>query len=268
MSHPRTLPPGTPRAGTVRPRSVRRGTMCDAAGVWRRWRLAVDADEVLRAEGADAAGLRARHSPAAAVADVAVRIGTPLLRPAIAWRRAAVAGHRHGALLLGPSSVRLSGDSLVRNLHGACNVVAMLCTVGGEVEAEVSRRFGTQPALALDLDTLASVAFQRLVSAARQKVAADAERLGLQVGPPISPGQGGWPLAIGQRQLFALVDGAVIGVRASASGMMEPRKSCSLLLGVGADLGCARSPCEDCELSARCTFRHLDETDRAPGAAR
>ena len=73
-----------------------------------------------------------------------------------------------------------------------------------------------------------------------QQVDEQAEAEGLRTTVPLSPGLVGWPVASGQRQLFALVDAASAGVSLTEGYMMVPKKSTSLAIGIGPGRGARR----------------------------
>ena len=75
---------------------------------------------------------------------------------------------------------------------------------------------------------------------------------------PLNPGMIGWPLLEGQQQIFALVDTRSIGVSLHDSGLMEPVKSISLVVGLGRELGQAGRPCDYCAMHALCRYGKHD----------
>jgi hypothetical protein len=112
----------------------------------------------------------------------------------------------------------------------------------------------TEPALGLALDGLANAAVVALATARVDRIRAEAHARGWGTGIQLSPGMAGWPLERGQRTLFALLpaDGPV---RLSESGTMFPRKSLSMMVGVGSDLTVWASTCDLCSSRDRCRHR-------------
>lgn len=224
--------------------------------VLRSWPLHLDADAVLRAQGADPARLRARGSAAVAAAEEALAEGLPLLEPAVVCERLRVAGVQHRKLRLGDDGrLRVSGPLVGRHLGSAREVVAIVCTVGGALEGRVSERMANDPVRAYALDALGSAAVDQLGDLACARVEERAAADGLRTTMPLSPGLIGWPLDTGQRQLFALVDAEAIGVRLTAGSLMTPRKSTSLVIGVGAEVLRDGEPCDYCTLRETCSYR-------------
>ncbi len=83
-----------------------------------------------------------------------------------------------------------------------------------------------------------------------------AEAEGLRSTVPLSPGLVGWPVASGQRQIFALLDGSTAGVSLNAACMMSPEKSTSMVIGLGVEVDDAGESCDFCALAGTCRFRH------------
>jgi hypothetical protein len=213
----------------------------------------------LKAQGGDPARIRARRSSALQVAERALELSGPLLHPAVAWRFLPVVGLRHESLLL-EGSCRLTGSLVVENLAAAKEVVAVVCTLGPELEERASAFFSEDPALAVALDTVGSVALQRLAHCVREALPLLMGRADWQVGVALSPGAG-WALETGQRQLFALVDAGLIGVHLSPNSLMLPKKSTSFIVGAGSDMTSAGSPCDLCDLGENCRFRQFYESE-------
>ena len=203
--------------GRDRGRRLRRGRLERGAprersacrlSVNRDFKLCPDTDMVLRALGADPEVVRERRSPALSVAEQAVAEGRPLLSPVVVSESFEVEEFRHERLRL--ANGHLSGPLVAEHLHAARYVVLAVCCIGPGVEEAASRCFAEDPALAFGLDAFGSAAVDLLGQAVCQLVderaSADKERTSV----PLSPGLVGWPVADGQRQIFALLD-AVTG---------------------------------------------------------
>ena len=98
----------------------------------------------------------------------------------------------------------------------------------------------------------------KLIEGAHHIVEREAASLGWGVGAELAPGQlAGWAIDE-QKLLCGLLDVASIGVQVTASGMLVPQKSASVMVGIGPDYESAevRSPCEYCDLGETCRYRH------------
>jgi len=218
------------------------------------WELCPDLDSVLRSEGADPAVLRERGALAVAIAEEALAEGLGLLRPAAVAHAFAVSEFHHQRLELGGAGY-LAGPLVSTQLHRAQFVVVAICTVGPALEAAASKRLYEDPAMGVAIDAVGTAGVDLLATAVCERLGDEAEGHGLGATTPFSPGQVGWPLASGQAQLFGLVDASSIGVRLTEGYMMMPRKSSSLVVGIGEGLEHPGDPCDYCSMATTCRYR-------------
>ena len=229
------------------------------------WVLELEVDQILRGQGADPAVLRARRPALVGLAERAQQAGVPLLEPKVAYARLTARGLRHEHLML--DGGELQGALIAQHLGAAEQVVVMVCTIGGSLEAEVARQMDDDPVYALALDGLGSAAAEALAGMACHSFEHEAEARGWHASLPLSPGMIGWPVPEGQAQIFALLDPGDAGVRLTESGMMIPRKSLSLVLGLGQAMTTGESACSFCSLNATCRYQDHYPADPAPGRA-
>ncbi len=215
----------------------------------------LDTDAVLRAQGADSARLRARSPRLVSVAERALREGIVLLDPRLTCRFLGVRAREPGGIRLEDGGA-LSGSLVARHLCGSTAVAIVAATIGARLEARVSRAFGLDLPYALALDGLGSCAVQSLSLTVRSLVREVAARAGLRATVPISPGMEGWPLGEGQRELFRLLDAASCCVRLTEAGWMIPRKSLSMVFGLGAAVREDGEICDACAARDSCRRRH------------
>jgi len=217
------------------------------------WQLSITVDMVLRGQGADPVNIRQRQPRLVALAERAIAEGTPWLRPQIAFSILDVVEPQPGRVLLS-NGTELKGFGIVRKLAGAASVIAVVATLGSELERQIQLATQDQPAFALSLDGFGTAAIRALTTALRHFFA---EKAGgpLATTPPFYPGMRGWELAPAQTQLFSLVDASPIGVTLNSSFLMIPTKSVSMVIGVGTKLQPAAPPCEECGASSTCTHK-------------
>ncbi len=220
----------------------------------RRWALELDVDQILSAQGVDPASVRERSPALVAVAERALDEGRPLLAPQ-AVRRAFSIERRNGDTLQLAGGGSLCGTGLADLLDGADEVVVTVCTIGRTLEQQVSARLAGDPAFALALDGLGTAAVDALARAVCAEISVAATNRGLRATPPLSPGMIEWPLAEGQDQIFSLVDGRSIGVVLTASRLMIPRKSVSMVVGLGPRVVAGRGTCDVCHMRDTCRYR-------------
>jgi hypothetical protein len=222
--------------------------------VFRNWDLSLDVDMVLRGQGADPARLRERRSGAVAIAEQAVAAGAGLLQPAVVSETFAVGEFRHNQLRLAGGG-HLAGPLVAQHLHAAQSVVVAVCTIGPALEAATSERFADDPAFSVALDAFGSAAVELLAATMCQRADDQALAEGLLTTIALTPGLVGWPLAAGQRELFALVDAASVGVSLTEGYLMMPQKSTSLVIGIGADVERTGETCDYCSMATTCRHR-------------
>ena len=218
------------------------------------WELELDADMVLAAQGADPASVRRRSPALVETAERALRDGRALLTPIVVQRVLPV--ERRGAeeLILSGGG-RLTGAALGFRLRDAEEIVAAVCTIGPALEQRVSASLADDPVYALALDGVGTAAVGLLTRAVCAQVAAAAAVRRYRATPPLSPGMMGWPLAEGQDQLFSLVDARAAGVVLTASHLMIPCKSVSMVVGIGPCVAAGGEPCAWCDLQQTCRYR-------------
>jgi hypothetical protein len=209
---------------------------------------------VLRSLGADPEVVRRHQSTAVTIAEQAVAKGTGLLRPVVVSTSLPVAEFRHERVRL-VGGGHLSGPLVAEHLHAAQSVVVAVCSIGPALEEAASECFAEDPASSVALDALGSAAVDLLATAMCRRVDDKAAAEGLGTTVPLSPGLVGWPVASGQRQIFALLDAASAGVRLTEGYMMVPKKSTSMVIGIGPDVEHAGESCDYCSMATTCRYR-------------
>ena len=159
--------------------------------------------------------------------------------PAAPWLRAG--GERLHAPRLLPESGQLTAL--------ACAV----CTLGTRLEHRVTSLFAERRvSLAMALDDLGNELLFAASRRVQDRMLADASRRGLTMAGELRAGDPGLALEA-QGAVLRLARGELADVRLTESLMMHPRKSASMVLGVGIDLPPALwSRCDDCPQSDTC----------------
>ena len=228
--------------------------------VLRNWNLNLNADDILRAQGADPVTIRNRRPVLVEFAEWALKEGLPLLAPQVLFQQYPVKRMRHERLELDPQAVSigqvLTGKLIAQHLGPAQKVIAILCTIGPALEETASELMKTDPMLGWALDSLGSSAVEALALEACNYFEAKASEEGMQTSLPLNPGMIGWPVEEGQPQIFSLLDAREIGVSLTSGGQMQPRKSLSMILGVGREMGKAGRTCDYCSLSETCKYQN------------
>jgi hypothetical protein len=216
--------------------------------------LKISADDVLRAQGGDPAAIRSRRPAFADLAERALAEGLPLLQPRVTQRRLTVQRLIHEHLALAGGGI-LSGPLVRQHLASASEVVVMLCTIGPDLETRADEVMLGDMLYGLALDGVGSAAVEALAVTACHSVDQQAAEQGWRASVPINPGMVGWPVGEGQKQIFNILDAADKAVILTATGMMVPRKSLSMVLGLGANVRDSGSACDYCSMVDRCRYR-------------
>jgi len=223
--------------------------------VIRDWQLNIDADMVLRGQGADPAVIRARKPRLVDIAERAVQEGATLIAPAAVYRFAPIETLQHERLIL-TDGVPLTGSLIAQHLAPARYIAMIVCTAGAAIDERIAALMPRDPAYALALDGLGTAAVEALGAELCVRMEQDAARMGHCTSVPIGPGMVGWPVEVGQPQIFSNLDTAVIGVTLTESAQMIPRKSTSLVLGFAPTPFEAGTPCDFCALRNTCRYQH------------
>ena len=106
------------------------------------------------------------------------------------------------------------------------------------------------------LDGIGSAAVDSLVPEILRLVASEVSSRGYQISSPVNPGMPGFPLTE-QWNLLGLVSADEIGVRLTASGVLIPRKSTSMVIGIGPQMTkwTRAEVCARCGLRETCHYR-------------
>ncbi len=156
-----------------------------------------------------------------------------------------------------PERVSLEGNASVNGtllpstFPEAKELVAIVCTVGPELEKQVTEYSrGGETLRAMLLDGIGSAAVDTLIIEVCHQIAGEASGRGLQAGSPVAPGMPGLAITE-QRNILELAHAGEIGVSLTSSGIMVPRKSASMILALGPRM----KTWTQAEICARCNLR-------------
>ena len=218
------------------------------------WQLVIKPEMVLRAEGINPLRLGVRQPLFRTLARGAIADGMVWIHPRAAFRQLKIVERENESLLL-EGGKQLMGAGLSRRLIGAEVVLVAIATLGGELEQRIKKSRDQDLLFQMALDAFGTAALDELTSALTRHIHALAGECGLKATNPLYPGTKDWELSAAQSFIFALVDANSIGVRLNASCMMVPRKSVSMLFGLGAKVRPGKAPCAECEAASRCLHK-------------
>ena len=179
-----------------------------------------------------------------------------LLEPAAAYEVYGVADLTEQKLFMDSSPA--SHDSRPHSLlSGAREMAIAVCTIGPGLEKQVTEYTNHgEPLRAMLLDGIGSAAVDSLAEEVCKFIADEASSRGYEASSPVNPGMPGLPITA-QRRLLGLVPAQEIGVSLTSSGMMIPRKSVSMIIGIGPQMAkwTRAEVCARCHLKKTCPYR-------------
>jgi hypothetical protein len=187
----------------------------------------------------------------------AVEEANRLILPAIAWGWFGVEGVDHRRVRVGGVVLDLGKHSDL--MAAAQEAFVGIVTIGSRLEEHARELGGVGKALeSFVLGEAGVFAVGWLIQESHRMIEEEAARRGWHVGTELAPGQlAGWDISE-QKLIYGLLDAGSIGVTVTATGMLVPQKSASLMVGIGPDYTSAevRTPCEFCDLGDTCRWRH------------
>lgn len=169
-----------------------------------------------------------------------------------------VTGYKKRRLEL-ENGLALTGGLIAHFLGEAQEIAILVCSIGQALEERANEYFTKgNPTRGYILDSLGTVALGNLAEDARYYTEAQANQRGLQASTPISPGHADWALSE-QQVLFKLMPTSLTSVLLNSSFLMQPRKSLTMVLGLGKKMitHAEESQCEYCALAKTCNYRRV-----------
>jgi hypothetical protein len=228
--------------------------------ILRNWNLNLTADHVLRSQGTDPDVIRDFKPKLYEIAEWAVREGTPLLDAKVIQKNYLVIRLIHQKLELHAhyedKHQFLSGSLIADHLATADKVTVIVCTIGDTLERLAAEMMGTDPYLGWALDSFGSAAVESLATQACNQIETQIRAEAMESTIPISPGMIGWPVDLGQAELFKLVDPTQIGVSLSRNYQMQPCKTLSMVIGIGRKIMKHGRTCDYCAVKTTCQYQN------------
>ena len=181
---------------------------------------------------------------------------THLLEPAVAYEIYRITEMSHWQVVLEGDFV-VASPLLPSLLPEAKELAIVVGTIGPKLEEQATDYFNQdEPLRSLLLDGIGSAAVDSLAQEICEFMTAKALSRGYQASSPISPGMPGLPITE-QWQLFEMVPAQEIGVSLTSSGIMVPRKSASMVIGIGPQIKTwtRAEVCARCSLRKTCHYR-------------
>jgi hypothetical protein len=179
-----------------------------------------------------------------------------LLETAVAYEYYPVTGmNRDQISLEGGKAVH--GPALPALFPEAKELMVLVGTIGPRLEKQASGFTKSGQALrGMLLDGIGSAAVDTLIPEAIKPIVAEVASRGYEISSPVNPGMPGFPMTE-QRNLTEMCQAHEIGVSLTHSGILVPRKSVSMVVGIGPRMTrwTQAEVCARCSLSETCVYK-------------
>lgn len=174
------------------------------------------------------------------------------VRPRWSWRTVEITLEEGGVRLAG--GLLLPGEDLKAHLTGCGRAVVFCATLGAEADALIRRAERLDMGRALTLDCCASAAVEEVCDQIEGEL--QGEFPGCSFPFRYSPGYGNLPLEV-QGPLLDLLDAPRrVGLCATQTHLLTPRKSVTAILGVAeGDIEQTKRSCLGCPAQGSCQYR-------------
>lgn len=157
------------------------------------------------------------------------------------------------------------GVAIPHFLPEAKTLFVAVTTIGPDLENKVTELFkGGQRLKGLIFDAMGTASSENMRFTISDIVKKEAAVRGFVASSPVSPGGISWPITE-QFKIFKVAPAAEIGVRLTETAMMVPRKSTSMVMGMGENMPTwsATERCNRCPNGANCPYRYREEHEWA-----
>ena len=179
-----------------------------------------------------------------------------LLEPSVAYEYYAVTG-MNGSRISLEGDKAINGPLLPAIFPEAKELTVLVSTIGPRLEKQVTDYIKSSQALrGMILDGIGSAAVDTLTEEACKFIAGEVSSRGYEISSPVNPGMPGFAMTE-QWNLLELAQAQEIGVSLTPSGIMVPRKSTSLVIGIGPKMTrwTQAEVCARCNLRETCPYR-------------
>jgi hypothetical protein len=147
----------------------------------------------------------------------------------------------------------LIGNDIAAHLKSSTEIIMMAVTLGQEVEKHINKLSYVDLTKSVILDSVASAAVESLADDISEKLAEEYKPRFLT--DRFSPGYGDMPIEVQKKFMELLNTKSKIGLGVSSSGILQPRKSITAIMGISDVKQKHRNnKCELCNLYRECNF--------------
>ena len=221
---------------------------------WELSELEITPEGVLRGQGADPEIIKARRPKLFDLAEQTLQEGRHYLKPSVLLKEVSVEKVCHEKIILG-NGIEIAGNLISQHLASSQRVMAVICTIGIDFDNYSSKISSISLLKGLALDGVGAAAVEALANAVCKKTDFRTNQEGLSTTIPLSPGMIGWPVDQGQPVIFEILEPNQFGIELSPHFLMTPRKSISMLIGIGSNFGVAGITCDYCAMRETCRYQ-------------
>lgn len=216
--------------------------------------LDITPDMVLRGQGADPNAIAKRKPFLVEIARNAILEGIRLIQPKVFYRSVEIDRISHFTIFL-KDGQRIDNQLLARELFNVSSIYFIVCTIGKELEKKISSLFPVDPSFSLALDGYGNAVLEVLAAETWKIIGEIANNNGSESSMPFSPGMDGWSVQEGQESIFSILNPDSNDVTLTSSFQMVPKKSSSMIIGIGKNLKRDHTPCDFCPAKNSCRYR-------------
>jgi hypothetical protein len=212
--------------------------------------LSLKTREVLRRQGLGG-GAKVRPEIKILIQEILASVKkNRLLEPAVAYEYYTV-NSMNGSQISLDSGEAINGPLIPAIFPESKELAVILCTIGPRLEKQVTDYSKSKEAMrGMILDGIGSTAVDMMTLEVLRRLTGEVSSRGYEISSPVNPGMPGFPLTE-QWNLLGLVNADEISVSLTASGVLVPRKSVSMVIGIGSRMT-RWTPAQVC---ARCSLR-------------
>ncbi|MCC6147233.1 MAG: hypothetical protein IT308_06655 [Anaerolineaceae bacterium] len=185
----------------------------------------------------------------------AIEEGSALLKPQVVVRTLMVQKIDHHKCIHLEGGSILENTFLAQQLNLAQKISFIICTIGDAIDEKASALYRLDPVLSFAFDGFGIAAIDIVAAHVCESIGEKANKESLRTSIPYSPGMVRWPLEEGQNKIFSILNPEPTIVRLTPSFQMIPKKSTSMLLGIGANFKHNQKTCDFCATRETCRFK-------------
>lgn len=179
-----------------------------------------------------------------------------LLEPAVAYEYYPITAMDSDRISL-EGGKAINAPLLPATFPEAKELIVLVATIGPKLEKQVTDYSKSGGALrGMVLDGIGTAAVDMLIPEALKPIAGEVSSRGYEISSPVNPGMPGFPMTE-QWNLLELAPAQEIGVSLSSSGVLIPRKSTSMVIGIGPKMTrwTQAEVCQRCSLKETCPYK-------------